>query len=132
MTTTRRQRPESRAARARKAEQLLWRLLRTPKTRNGLIAAVSNNQITRNFVYGFLSEQITGGKVVKLKSGEQVLYQASGYVIKEQPRAGTFPEWLEPRTLPDTEHRRVFLNGRPIEEQQGIDDEDEEQDTPDL
>jgi hypothetical protein len=108
------------------ANNVLRRLLRTPKTRAGLIAAVRNKHISRNFVYGWLTEQTRTGKVAVLKSGEQVLYQGATYVVEERPAAAEFPAWLEPRAVPPSSTRRVFLDGREVDPKNPQREEQEE------
>lgn len=98
-----------------KANTTLRRLLRTPKTRAGLIAAVKSKDISRNYVYGWLTDQVRSGKVVVLKSGVSVMYQGASYVVQEVPESGNYPEWLEPRWVPSSESRRVFLDGREVD-----------------
>ena len=103
--------PNSRAAQVRRAEIVLTRLLKTPKTRNGLVAAVTSRKITRNFVFGWLANQVVSGDVVKLKSGTVITYQIKGTVILENPALSGFPSWLDPRTLPAVAERKVFIDG---------------------
>ena len=105
---------ESRRSQVRKAEKTLSALLRTPKSRAGLIAAVSGKSITRHFVYGWLTEQLRSGTVSQLKSTQPVTFQITTLVIVERPTVGTYPTWLEPRLLPDAAGRRVFLDGKAI------------------
>jgi hypothetical protein len=106
--------PPSRKSVVRKADVLLSRLLRTPKTRAGLIAAIDGSGVSRNFLYGWLSDQTRTGLVATLKSTKPVSYQLASLVIAEQPPAGSYPAWLEPRTLPASAARRAYLNGKPV------------------
>lgn len=110
-----RQRPDSKAGRLRAADKLLRRLLRTPKTRAGLIAAVTvASKVSRNFVYGWLSENTRNGTVTVLKgTGRQPAFQISEHVVVEVAAEGAFPSWLEPRALPVALGREVFISGRP-------------------
>lgn len=105
-----------RTVRARQAEALLHGLLRTPKTRPGLVAAVSSHGVTRNFVYGWLAAHRSSGAVAQLKSMRTVMYQMSHHVVQEVPAEGRYPTWMEPRALPMVTHRRVFIDGKPIDE----------------
>lgn len=109
--------PNSRAAQVRRAEVVLTRLLKTPKTRNGLVAAVTSKKISRNFVFGWLANQVVSGGVVKLKSGALVTYQIKGSVILENPALSGFPSWLDPRSLPAVAERKVFIDGLPVDAQ---------------
>ena len=102
---------EFRTTQVRQANKVLLALLKTPKTRPGLIAAVSSDSISRNFVFGWLIEQVRSGVVVKLKSSHHITYQVAVTLSEEQPRAGMFPNWLEPRILPVLATRRVYIDG---------------------
>ena len=108
--------PNSRAAQVRKAELVLTRLLKTPKTRNGLVAAVTSRDISKRFVFGWLANQVVSGGVVKLKSSNVVTYQIKGHIILENPALSGFPSWLDPRTLPAVAERKVFIDGLQIPE----------------
>lgn len=105
--------PDSKAARARAADKLIRNLLRTPKTRPGLIAAVTSaTGVTRNFIYGWLSERTVDGTVTVFKgAGRNLTYQITTHVVIENAREGTFPSWLEPRVLPMATSRGVFISG---------------------
>jgi len=107
-----------------RGEAVLRSLLRTPKTRKGLIAAVSSSGLTQNFVFGFLSEAERQGEVVKLKAGGVDTYQLSNHFYLEAPAPSVWPDWLDPRTLPAIRGRRVFFAGKPAEEQQQNEAED--------
>lgn len=104
-------RPDSKAGRSRAADRLLRSLLRTPKSRAGLIAAAASIGVSRNYVFGWLSEQRRDGTVATLKSGRTDLYQMSVLVVSETPAPGTYPSWLEPRTLPQAAFRHVYVDG---------------------
>ena len=104
---------ESRAAQVRRAEAVLLSLLRTPKTRPGLVAAVSGRDISRNFVFGWLVEQVRNGGVVKLKSAQHVSYQIATTLHTEVAYEGVYPSWLESRALPSMVARRIYIDGRP-------------------
>lgn len=105
--------PNSKAGQIRHAERTLRSLLRTPKTRAGLIAAVSKGHITKNFVFGWLSEHVRDGLVTELKSGSAPMYQITSAIVVEQPKVGGYPEWLEPRHVPVSISRTVYIDGTP-------------------
>jgi len=111
-------RPESRASQARKAELTLLRLLKTPKTRSGLVAAVTSRMISRRFVFGWLANQVVSGGVVKLQIGSSVTYQVKDTPIEETLGRSVFPTWLDPRVLPQTSDadRSVFIEGKKIKD----------------
>lgn len=97
----------------KQAEKVLRRLLRTPKTRDGLIAAVRSKEISKNFVFGFISAGVREGLITTLKSSRPLMYQLSE-CIAERPCPGIYPAWLEPRSLPDSTARRIFIDGLPV------------------
>jgi len=103
--------PNSRAGQVRKAEATLKRLLKTPKTRNGLVAAVASQAISKRFVYGWLANKVLSGEVVRLKSAGTFTFQLKGTVIVETPCFKGFPTWLDPRTIPVVRGRKVFIDG---------------------
>lgn len=112
--------PDSRASQARTAETVLRGLLRTPKTRNGLVAAVTSRMISRRFVFGWLANQVVSGGIVKLKSGDIVTYQVKGRTIQEKPTLSAYPSWLDPRFVPAVIERKVFIDGKQIDPDQLI------------
>lgn len=104
---------DSRREQVRQATKVLQALLRTPKSRAGLIAATTKAKITRNFVYGWLTEQVRTGLVVQLKSTNPPMFQRAEFVAQELPAAGSFPSWLEPRALPMVGAApRVYISGQ--------------------
>lgn len=107
-------RAESRASQVRRAEKTLLALLRTPKTRPGLIAAVTGKGISKRFVFGWLSVKLRDGVVVPLKSSYPLTYQLASTMSTETPSEGVFPSWLEPRVLPISVGRTAYLDGRRV------------------
>jgi hypothetical protein len=110
-TPKRRGRPPTKRSKIEAAQALLEGLLRSPKTRNGLIAAVSPG-LSKNFVFGWLSDQIRIGKVTVLKTMDPPQYQMTSYVVIEQPRESDFPSWLDPRSVPVGINRQVFIDAK--------------------
>lgn len=106
--------PPSKAAQVRQAERTLLGLLRTPKTRTGLIAAVKSKVISEHFVYGFLAEGRNSGELVTFKSGRQLMYQVAAPTVAEVPEASVYPSWLDPRALPIATSRLVVIDGEVI------------------
>ncbi len=104
-------RPNSKAGRKRSAENLLRTLLRTPKTRSGLIAAVVGKDITSNFVYGWLSERTRDGTVTVFKGAGVMAYQITEHLVEEAAKPGQYPSWLDPRTLPRAVGRQLHIDG---------------------
>lgn len=104
----------SKAAQVRQAERTLLGLLRTPKTRTGLIAAVRSKVISKHYVYGFLAEGRTSGALVTFKSGRDVMYQVAQPVVQEVPEASVYPSWLDPRSIPLSTSRVVVIDGEVI------------------
>lgn len=107
-----------------KAEATLRSLLRTPKTRAGLEAAVVAVGVSRRFVFGWLSEATRTGLVATIKTCDPWMYQLSSWLAKETAKASLYPSWLDPRILPDVASRAVYLDGRPIESQEQDQEED--------
>lgn len=93
---------------------MLTALLRTPKTRPGLIAAVNGEGISRNYVYGWIAAGLRDGSLTVLKSTTHLMYQDSKFVVLESPSQGIYPTWLEPRGLPPMVGRRIYIDGRPV------------------
>lgn len=104
--------PDSKAGQLRQANKVLAALLRTPKTRTGLCAAVTKGSISRNFVYGWLAERRRDGTVTTLKSGSSVMYQITAHIVSEVPVVSDYPSWLDPRALPTAASRDVYVNGK--------------------
>lgn len=96
------------------AQRVLDGLLRSPKTRPGLIAAVSDT-MSKNFVYGHLAERIRTGKVTVLKTGAEPMYQMTEFIVIEQPRESDWPSWLEPRSIPLCVQRHVYIDGQLVQ-----------------
>jgi hypothetical protein len=110
--------PATRSAQVRKAEAKLAALLRTPKSRRGLIAAVAGHQITKHFVFGWLSQQLQEGTVARLKSSGDEIFQLASCIEQERAKTKTtedYPDWLEPRALPPVASRRVYFAAKIVE-----------------
>jgi hypothetical protein len=110
-----RKRGPTKRERVEAAYRVLDSLLRSPKTRAGLIAAVADT-MSKNFVYGYLSQQIHTGAVTVLKASDPPLYQMTEYVVIEKPKASVFPGWLEPRALPTSTQRLVHIDGKLVQQ----------------
>lgn len=92
-----------------KVDRLLRGLLRSPKAKPGLIAAVASHGVTEKFVNGWLIASLQSGQVVKHGGGRYVTYQMTADVLVAPDLYSEFPEWLCPRTLPITTKRLVIL-----------------------
>lgn len=101
----------SKAAQIRQAENTLRGLLRTPKTRPGLIAAVVKDKISPHYVYGWLAERRRDGTLAIHKSGGVLMYQIALEVVLEKPTESLYPSWLDPRLLPTATGRVVVVDG---------------------
>ena len=97
-------------ANIKKTDKMLVALLATPKTRAGLIAAVSGGGLSKHYIFGWLGDQIRAALVVELKASKPATYQMANKVIVERPPAGFYPTWLEPRILPPTFSRRAYID----------------------
>lgn len=107
--------PDSKAGQLRSAERTLRALLRTPKTRNGLVAAVTKGHISRNFVFGWLAERRRDGTVTTLKSGTKVMFQITSSIVIETPVQSEYPSWLDPRSVPAAGSRTLYVDGKIVE-----------------
>lgn len=116
-TPRRRGRPHTKKATVEAAQALLEGLLRSPKTRAGLIAVVAPG-LSRNFVFGYLAEQIRTGRVTVLKTMDPPQYQMTEYTVIEKPRESAFPSWLEPREIPASLRRDVYIDGKLVQQHQ--------------
>lgn len=107
-------RPPTKKETLEKASRLLEGLLRSPKTRPGLIAAVAPG-LSKNFVFGWLTEAIRTGRVTVLKTHELPQYQLTEYVVIEKPKEGGYPAWLDPRVIPPCVDRQVHIDGKRVQ-----------------
>ena len=106
--------PASKASELRRAHKTLMTLLKTPKTRLGLVAAVKSERINRNYVFGFLSEGRRNGTLTTHRSGQFVMWQVAAAIVDEKPVASEYPSWLDPRSLPTSTGRSVVIDGEII------------------
>jgi len=109
--------PVSKAAELRQTNRMLMALLKTPKTRAGLIAATATTltgTISKNFIYGWLSEGKRNGTLTVLKTRNSLTYCVATKVVQEVAQEGVFPPWLDPRVLPMSCDRRAYLDGKRI------------------
>lgn len=106
--------PVSKASLVRQADKTLRGLLRTPKSRAGLIAAVTNRAVSRNYVFGWLAEGRRDGTLTTHKSGGTLMYQVASSVVTEVASESIFPSWLDPRALPTSTSRTVVVDGEII------------------
>lgn len=104
--------PLSKAEQLRRANKMLLALLKTPKTRAGLMAAVTTGTITKNFIYGWLSEGKRNGTLTVLKTRNSLTYCVATQVVHEVAEESVFPQWLDPRVLPRPCGRRAYLDGK--------------------
>lgn len=102
-----------------RAVDILKALLKTPKTRPGLIAAVEG-RVSRNFVYGWISASLRNGTLTALKSTAHKMYQVSRYVFTEASVGSIYPAWLDPRSLPLIVARRIYVDGKPVAPEEKI------------
>lgn len=103
--------PNSKASKLRRAKALLQGLLQAPRTQAGLIAAARTKGVSRNFVYGWLTNALRTAEVVKHKSSDPPTFQLAATAAIEKPSAGEYPPWLEPRGLPAFTSRIAFIDG---------------------
>lgn len=106
---------DPRVGQVRQADVVLRALLRTPKTREGLIAAVTNTSITRNYVFGWLATQRRTGALIQDETSGVRTYRIVGEVVPAASTESPYPAWLEPRSLPTATGRRILLEGKEIQ-----------------
>lgn len=106
--------PLSKAEQTRRADKTLRGLLRTPKSRAGLIASVAGGKISRNYVFGWLAERRRDGTLAVHKSGNKLTFQIVTKVVDEVAEASSYPSWLDPRSLPLSTGRTVVVDGETV------------------
>lgn len=98
-----------------KAEKILRALLKTPKTRAGMISAVlEKGFISKHYVFGWLAARRRDGTVVALKSMGERWYQlapTTAATVVEVPKESDYPSWLDPRALPVASGRLLVVDG---------------------
>ena len=100
--------------RAQSVDRLLRALLRSPKTRQGLAAALADRGLSESVVDGWLAQSLAAGVVAKARHGETdtYLYVLSGREARLPRQGSTLPAWLDPPiTLPEYSQRRVYRGG---------------------
>ena len=94
------------------AERLLRGLLRSPKTRKGLFAAVAAQGYTRNWVYGWLASALYTGLIVVHRGGRDPQYVlASEDDLHVHDSTAAYPAWMCPKPPPPFAARRVYRLG---------------------
>lgn len=100
--------------RAQSVDRLLRALLRSPKTRQGLAAALADRGLSESVVDGWLAQSLAAGVVAKAWHGETdtYLYVLSGREARLPGKDSCLPAWLDPPiTLPEYSQRRVYRGG---------------------
>jgi hypothetical protein len=87
---------------------VLRALLRSPKTREGLVAAAKAEGVTQRYVWGFISAGVADGSLVVNKLGTHRTYTVDQLVVAGSVMPSIYPAWLDPRTLPTAQSRRVI------------------------
>jgi hypothetical protein len=98
----------------------LTALLRSPKTKAGLVAAVSTLDLPEAFVQGWLAAEIASKKVIKVRllQAQQEMFALSSVVADINPQPSEFPSWLEPRHVPEYRGRSLHTFDIAGQEQQ--------------
>ena len=96
----------------KRADARLSALLRSPKAVAGLVMAVADIGVSKNFVYGWLSNKLNTGEVipVQIADGETKLYILGHANHNAAPAPSLYPSWLDPRQLPNQCVRRYVSN----------------------
>ena len=110
----------------KKATARLTALLKSPKTRAGLIAAVADLGVDEWFVQGWLSSEVTAKRVIKVfmhrDNAEMFVHCTTPTEVVA--RNSNYPSWLEPSRVPVYGERRLYSLGmgqpvQPEEQEQG-------------
>jgi hypothetical protein len=105
-----------------KAAARLTALLRSPKPKAGLVAAVKDLGLTHHFVSGWISREVKADRVmpVHYKAAEDKHYVLCDAPAPDdtQPPPSAYPSWMEPRSVPRYAQRRLCANLDPSNTQQ--------------
>jgi hypothetical protein len=117
-----------------RAARRLSALLKTPKTKRGMAAAVSDLALSQWFVSGWLSREMKAGRVIEVHQrvrGQKLYVLATTQV--EPPKVDTiYPAWLCPQEVPQYASRRYCANLDPFDpekQQQESESEHDEEGT---
>lgn len=89
-------------------------LLRTPKTRAGLVAAMSFHGFDKAYVQGWLSKATSTGSVIKIlgSTPNTEVFVLTGREVNLPTSHSNLPTWMAPTIrLPHFASRRVFRMG---------------------
>lgn len=96
-----------------KAGARLTALLRSPKTRAGLVASVADLGLDEWFVQGWLSTEVTAKRVIKVymhrEKVEMFVHCSTPHEVVG--RTTNYPSWLEPAKVPVYSDRRLYSLG---------------------
>lgn len=108
------------------ANSTLFALLRSPKSKAGLRAAVAGQGLSIHFITGWLSQQMKEGTVIPVQQvqGADLMYVLGGAPALPEATPTKYPAWLEPRALPQFKERRLVSMLEGTAEQQ-LEDEGE-------
>jgi hypothetical protein len=95
-------------------------LLRSPKTKAGLVLAVHDLAVSPQFVQGWLVQQVNTGLVLRVQvpTGAPQTYVLSKAPLKPEELPSNYPTWLEPRAVPDFSVRRYVSKLHSTQEQE--------------
>lgn len=83
------------------ADAIVRKLLRTVKTRQGLIALAAQHGLTRNWVYGWLAWAEQSGLVTCVKKGKNPQYVLCAASDWRPPQGvAPYPGWMCPKAVP--------------------------------
>lgn len=100
-------------ARKATANKRLTALLRSPKTKSGLVAAVADLGFDEWFVQGWLSHQLQTKQVLRthVHGEHEELFVVCSAPRDVAPVGSAFPAWLMPRAVPPFVDRCVYSLG---------------------
>lgn len=104
------------------ADAIVRKLLRTVKTRQGLIALAAQHGLTRNWVYGWLAWAEQSGLVTCVKKGKNPQYVLCAASDWRPPQGvAPYPGWLCPKAAP------IAYTGKRVHRIADDDGDDDEQ-----
>ena len=92
-------------------DEVLTGFLRKPRSRGALEAMASEQAFPKQYVASWLINEVREGRVIKHKSAEGNLYSVDLGYVREEPEPSEYPDWLDPRSLPVTRTRTLYVGG---------------------
>lgn len=97
----------------RLVEHRLTALLKSPKTRKGLLAATADMGLAPAVINGWISAAAHIGTVCTHRAGPHLMYSLKSAQVDEPTGVSLYPGWLDPRNLPAFSARRIRSSAVP-------------------